>query len=176
MLELEPGQTVSAVARFQSAGRIRDTDVTSFTSKGVFLLAYGRGEAVYGSGTSSSPRWWPVRLGRAMAEKIQELYPDSSAGFLTAILTGDKTGLPEGDGIALSEAGLYHVMAVSGMHCGFLLTLAAGLTGKRRRFTAILVLPLLVFYALLTGGSPSVVRACVMLAFVKAGKQHIGTP
>ena len=168
LLELEPGQTVSAVARFQSAGRIRDTDVTSFTSKGVFLLAYGRGEAVYGSGTSSSPRWWPVRLGRAMAEKIQELYPDSSAGFLTAILTGDKTGLPEGDGIALSEAGLYHVMAVSGMHCGFLLTLAAGLTGKRRRFTAILVLPLLVFYALLTGGSPSVVRACVMLAFLLA--------
>ena len=168
LLELEPGQTVTAGVRFQSAGRIRDTDVTTFTSKGVFLLAYGRGEAVYGPGTADSPRWWPLRLGRAMAEKIRELYPEETAGFLTAILTGDRSGLPEGDVIALSQAGLYHVMAVSGMHCGFLLSLVALLTGGRRRLTAALTLPLLGFYALLTGGSPSVVRACVMLAFLLA--------
>ncbi|MCI9648099.1 DNA internalization-related competence protein ComEC/Rec2 [Oscillibacter sp.] len=168
LLELEPGQTLSGTVRFQSAAKIRDTDVTSFTSKGVFLLAYGRGEMSGGSGSMSSLRWRHLRLGRAMAEKIWTLYPDRAAGFLTAILTGDKSGLAEGDAIALSEAGLYHIMAVSGMHCGFLLTLASLLTGKRRRLTAALVMPLLAFYALLTGGSPSVVRACVMLAFLLA--------
>lgn len=168
LLELEPGQTVTGAVRFQSAARVRDTDVTSFTSKGVFLLLYGRGEASYASGTAGSLRWLPARLGRAMAEKIRQLYPEETAGFLTAILTGDKSGLSERDAVAMSEAGLYHIMAVSGMHCGFLLALVTLLTGKRRRLTAALTLPLLAFYALLTGGSPSVVRACVMLAFLLA--------
>lgn len=168
LLELEPGQAVAGAARFQSAAKIRDTDITAFTSKGIFLLAYGRGEMSYGPGTAGSLRWLPARLGRAMTEKIRELCPDGTAGFLTAVLTGDRSGLSERDGIALSEAGLYHIMAVSGMHCGFLLTLVTVLTGRRRRLTAALTLPLLVFYVLLTGGSPSVVRACVMLAFLLA--------
>lgn len=168
LLELEPGQTVVSEVRFRSAARVRDTDVTSFTSKGVFLLAYGQGRAVYGPGSGESPRWWPVRMGRAAAEKIRELCPEGTAGLLTAVLTGDRSGLSEGDSIALSEAGIYHIMAVSGMHCGFLLTLISLLAGRRRRLTAVLALPLLAFYAVLTGGSPSVVRACIMLAFVLA--------
>lgn len=168
LLDLAPGQTVSGAVRFRSAARVRDTDVTSFTSKGVFLLAYGRGELDCGAGSAASPRWWPARMKRAMGERIRRLYPADTAGFLTAILTGDKSGLSEGDGIALSEAGLYHIMAVSGMHCGFLLTLVTLLAGRRRRLTAAAALPLLAFYALLAGGSPSVVRACIMLAFLLA--------
>ena len=42
LLEMEPGQTVTDMVYLQSASRIRDDDVTSFTSKGVFLLAYCR--------------------------------------------------------------------------------------------------------------------------------------
>ena len=169
LLELEPGQTVTDLVQLQSAARIRDDDVTSFTSKGVFLLAYRRGEASYGEGTSASPRWWPVRMGRAMQSRIAKLFMGDEAGFLTAILTGDKSRLSDEGAAALSEAGLYHILAVSGMHCGFLLALVTYLTGKhRRRLTALCALPLLAFYAALTGGSPSVLRSCVMLAFLLA--------
>ncbi|MEI3363658.1 MAG: ComEC/Rec2 family competence protein, partial [Oscillospiraceae bacterium] len=92
-----------------------------------------------------------------------------SAGFLTAILTGDKAGLSEQASWNLSEAGLFHILAVFGMHCSFLLTLVRLLTGRhRRRLLAGVTVVLLVFYALLTGGSPSVVRACVMLIFLLA--------
>ena len=169
LLELEPGQTVTTVVHLESAGRIRDEDTTTFTSKGVFLLAYRRGEASYGEGTSASPRWWPVRMGRAMQSRIAELFMGDEAGFLTAILTGDKSRLSDEGAAALSEAGLYHILAVSGMHCGFLLALVTYLTGKhRRRLTALCALPLLAFYAALTGGSPSVLRSCVMLAFLLA--------
>lgn len=169
LLEMEPGQTVTDMVYLQSASRIRDDDVTSFTSKGVFLLAYCRGEASYGAGSSGSPRWWPVRMGHAMRGKISAIFRGDTAGFLTAILTGDKSGLSEEGAAALSEAGLYHILAVSGMHCGFLLALVTFLTGRhRRRLTALCALPLLVFYAALTGGSPSVLRSCVMLAFLLA--------
>ena len=40
LLELRPGQRLSGDVHFQSAARIREDDVTSFTSRGVFLLAY----------------------------------------------------------------------------------------------------------------------------------------
>lgn len=169
LLKLRPGQTVSAVVRFRDSGQVLDTTVTTFVSKGVFLLAYGRGEAVYGPGTMDSLRWLPLRCGRAMTDRIQEMFTADGAGFLTAILTGDRSTLSEQALSDLSESGLYHIMAVSGMHCGFLLSLAVFLTGKhRRRLTAACAIPLLVFYAFLAGGRPSVVRACVMLCFLLA--------
>lgn len=170
LLDLSPGQTVTDLVSFQSAARIRDDDITTFTSKGVFLLAYQRGEPAYGTGTMDSPRWWPARAGAALRQQITELWGQGDTGaFMTAILTGDKTGLSEQATSDLSEAGLYHILAVSGLHCGFLLTLAALLTGRhRRRLLAAVTLPGLVFYALLTGGSPSVVRACVMLGLLLA--------
>ena len=57
----------------------------------------------------------------------------------------------------------------SGNDAGFLLALVEFLTGKhRRRLTAAVSIPILIFYALLTGASPSVVRACVMLSLLTA--------
>ena len=169
LLEASPGQTVSDTVHLKSAAHIRDEDVTAFTSKGVLLLAYQRGEAVLGTGTSASPRWWPARVGHAMREEIAALFEGDTAAFLTAILTGDKSGLSVRASADLSEAGLYHILAVSGMHCGFLLTLVVLLTGRhRRKLVAGVMLILLVFYALLTGCSPSVIRACVMLVLLLA--------
>ena len=169
LLGLQPGQAVTGTVYYQDASRIRDDDITTFTSKGVFLLAYQRGEAEYGEGSVGSPRWWPVRLGRVMGETVQTLASGDTAGFLSAILTGDKSGLSVQASADLSEAGMFHILAVSGMHCGFLLTLVTLLAGRhRRRLIAAVSIPLLTFYALLAGGSPSVVRACVMLIFLVA--------
>ena len=167
LLELVPGQTVTDDLRLKSASKIQDDEVTTFTSRGVFLLAYGRGEAAYGDGSASSPRWWPARMGQAMREKIAKLYPGEAAGFMTAILTGDTTLLSEAAGTDLSEAGIYHIMAVSGLHCSFLAAMTLALIGKKHRRTAACVaIPVLIFYALLTGARPSVVRACVMLSLL----------
>ncbi|MBQ7778774.1 MAG: DNA internalization-related competence protein ComEC/Rec2 [Oscillibacter sp.] len=167
MLDLRPGQTLTGSVHLKSAAQIRDDDVTSFTSKGVFLLAYNRGEMIAEQGSANSVRWWPARMGRAMRTQINRLFSGDTAGFLTAILTGDKSGISERSSIAMSEAGIYHILAVSGMHCMFLAEMAIGLLGRhRKRMVAAWTLPMLVFYALLTGGSPSVVRAGVMLGLL----------
>ena len=163
LLDLVPGQTVSGRAQFRDAARIRDEDVTTFTSKGVFLLAYVREGLEVGEGTRHSPRWLPARMGRAMKERIQVLFSGDAAGFLTAILTGDRGEVSEKSYTALTEAGLSHILAVSGMHCGFLMALA-GFLLQSRKLQALLGIPLLAFYAALTGGSPSVLRACIMLS------------
>ena len=169
LLELQPGQTVTDTVYFQSAARIRDTELTTFTSKGVFLLAYNRGDAVIFNGTKASLHWLSKHCGNAIKEQIRLLFDEETAGFLMSILTGDRTLLSEQAGNDLSESGIYHITAVSGMHCGFLVIAVAFLVGRhRRRMLAACAIPLLVFYAFLTGGSPSVVRACVMLTLLLA--------
>ena len=169
LLQLSPGQCLTDEVYLQSASRIRDDDVTVFNSKGVFLLAYSRGTVAFHAGTVDAPRWWPTRLGRAMQARIRELFSGDDAGFLLALLTGRKGELSTQADVDLSEAGVYHILAVSGMHCAYLLAMVGFLAGKhRRRLTAAAAIPTLIFYAVLTGGSPSVVRACVMLSFLTA--------
>lgn len=179
LADLRPGQTLRGLVRFSSAARIREDDLRSFTSRGVFLLAYPRGELAAEEGSAGSPRWWPARAGRAMGDALTSLYEPETAAFLTAILTGEKNGLSAQTQADFSESGLYHILAVSGMHCGFLLLLIRAAVGRHRRRTLAGVSALaLVFYALLTGGRPSVVRACVMLLLLLAaplfGRQSDG--
>lgn len=164
LLELRPGQTVQDLVQCKSASHIKDEDVTTFTSNGIYLLAYQRGTPSYGPGTSDRIHWWPAQMARKMQANIQELFKGDIAAFLTAILTGDKQLLSEETSVNLSEAGLFHILAVSGMHCGFLLAMITLLVGKhRRRSLALCAIPLLLFYVALAGGSPSVLRACSML-------------
>ena len=88
----------------------------------------------------------------------------------TALLTGDKTGLPDADSAALQRAGLAHAVAVSGLHIGFLAQLAVALAGSRyRRRAALLAVPLMVVYALAVGCTPSVLRAVVMHTLLLLG-------
>lgn len=169
-MDLAPGQTISGMVTLRSAAQVRDEDITTFTSKGVFLLAYSRKDLTVEAGTMDSPRWYPLRLGKAMQDRIAMLLEGDTAAFLTAILTGDRTGLSEEAASNISEAGLSHILAVSGMHCGILMGLISLFTGKRRQgLRALCAIPLLCFYAVLTGCSPSVLRACVMLGLLLLG-------
>ncbi|MFL2570914.1 MAG: ComEC/Rec2 family competence protein [Parvicellaceae bacterium] len=76
---------------------------------------------------------------------------------------------------AYSSAGAMHVLAVSGLHVGILYSiihfLISGLLPFKRLLVlrAIVVLCVLWFYAMLTGLSPSVLRATTMLSFVVVG-------
>ena len=168
LLELQPGQTLSGDAYWQDAGRIRDDEITTFTSRGVYALFYARGEVTVQEGSAGGLRWLPVRAARAVQEKAREIWPDeTTSAFVCAMLTGDRSGLSVEDSTAMSEAGLSHLFAVSGLHCTFLITLLGLLIprGRRRLFAAVSI-AVLAFYMLMTGLSPSIVRSVIMLSFV----------
>lgn len=165
LLELQPGSVIIDDVKLSSSARIRDDDITTFTSKGIFLLAYSRGDPVYDTGTSGTVRWLSKDAAHKMQEQIRRILHPDTAGFLSAILTGDKSGISEEASIPLSEASLYHILAVSGMHCAYLLGFVSLFTGHRYRLRTLIAIPVLLFYVAFTGGSPSVVRACIMLLF-----------
>jgi competence protein ComEC len=85
-----------------------------------------------------------------------------SAAIATAILIGDRTGLPDEDERRLQEAGTYHVIAISGGNIAILtvfLLAAARLIGIGQRAAAVAVIAALLFYGQLAGLSGSVQRA-----------------
>lgn len=170
LLELLPGDQVSGVMTVADASVIGDERVTVFTAKGVGLMLYPGEERTVQSAARGSWRYVPQHLARAVGRQIDRLYGGESAGLLKAILLGDRSGLTEGQQSDLSEAGIYHATAVSGMHCGFLLALIAALTGRhRRRLLAAIAIPALILYTLAVGCPASMVRAAVMLILVLLG-------
>ena len=167
LLTVEPGQRLTVSVYCNDAATVRETDITTFTSKGDFLLLYNRGEETYLDAAGSALRYLPQQLAQRTKAVLAEISPERTEPFMRAILLGDRSGFSEEDGEYLSEAGVYHITAVSGLHCAFLLSLLSFLIGKhRQKLLSVIAIPMLIFYALMVGASPSVVRACVMLIFV----------
>lgn len=167
LLAARPGDTVTGTAQWQSAVHFDSDDVTHFNARGVYALLYGREDVRLSAGDGDALRWLPQRAGKAFREKVAAIWDDPRvSGFLTAELTGDKSAMDDGDYLAMQETGLAHLFAVSGLHCAFLVTLLALLISRRQRLLCAVTIPLLLFYMVMVGMSPSVVRACIMQIFL----------
>ena len=97
-------------------------------------------------------------------------------GVLTALTVGERGTIPESTAEDFRRAGLAHLLAISGLHLGFI---AAGLyfllvfllaRTRRlvlrldvRRLAAAVVIPVTVGYTLLAGAHLPAVRACIMV-------------
>lgn len=96
-----------------------------------------------------------------------------SAAIVTAILIGDRTGLPDTVRLRLQEAGTYHVIAISGGNIAILAALVAGtlmLLGGGPRVAAAGTIIALAIYAQIAIGGPSVWRATVMALMYLAAR------
>lgn len=97
---------------------------------------------------------------------LQQNISVSSRQLLSALVLGDKRGVNKVLKNRFSNLGLAHSLALSGLHIGLIYGIFAFLLRlifkyKPRLQSLILVL-ILIFYALLTGLSPSVLRASLM--------------
>lgn len=110
---------------------------------------------------------------------IMEQFPETTAILSVALIFGDRTWMPEELVASFQKTGLIHLLAISGLHVSFLsgliffLGIRVGIVRGQMIMGLILFLPL---YALLTGSSPSVVRAVVMtvllLLSIKMGSKR----
>ncbi|MBU4346684.1 MAG: ComEC family competence protein [Candidatus Omnitrophica bacterium] len=110
---------------------------------------------------------------RGVAEGIYFKYlPPTPAGIFTAIILGDRSRLSPYLKRLFMQTGTAHILAVSGLHVGvivFTLILFLKALGMKRRSCYIIVILCLIFYAILTGARPSVIRATVMAIILLGG-------
>jgi competence protein ComEC len=97
-------------------------------------------------------------------------------GIAEALVIGYTNDLDKDLVQAYSNTGVVHIIAISGMHLGLIYALLAWLFAKlpiikkSKNTQAIAVLPCLWLFALLTGGSASVIRSAVMFSFITVGQ------
>lgn len=99
---------------------------------------------------------------------INSVILDSNiTGIITALTTGDKTGIEKDTQEAFSLTGTAHVLAISGLHVGIFSLLVFTLIGfVKSRITKLIIFSLLIWlFVIFTGGHPSAIRAAVMTTF-----------
>jgi len=97
----------------------------------------------------------------------------------SAMLLGVRKNLSPELRQAFSSAGAMHILCVSGLHVGIIFMLLNYLlsflnrTSETKKIKTLIILGSIWLYALITGLSPSVVRAATMFSFISVG-QNIG--
>lgn len=109
-------------------------------------------------------------------EMGQHFRSEAHIAMLKALLLGDKTGIDGELKSGFTQTGTMHVMAVSGLHVGIVFAFMNGFLGlffrnKWKLIGTIVSLLSLWFFALITGFSPSVSRACFMFSILAIGTQ-----
>ncbi len=96
-------------------------------------------------------------------------------GLVTALFLGERQDLSPELYQNFQATGTVHILAISGLHIGILLLflnlIFKPVKAKSKWLFLVLTIGLLWFYALLTGFSPSVLRAVIMFSFLQIGLQ-----
>ena len=101
-----------------------------------------------------------IALRRKLTDNMGEKY----GNIAFSMLTGDKHGLSAGVFDYFSAAGLGHIMAISGLHIGFLVLILSFLLCKvSKKIRYPIIAAVLLAYTVLVNFSPSVVRAVIMV-------------
>jgi competence protein ComEC len=181
MGEWRAGRTVRAPAVLRRPSRYLDPGVPDhereLARRGVALVGTVKSGAlveVLASGSAAAETAARIRsFARRAIQSSVGRWNARSAGIVTAIVIGDRTGLDDEVERRLQEAGTYHVIAISGGNIAILvgLTLAvfrvAGLLGRAAMLSAMAGL---IAYAYLVGGGASVDRATLMAVVYLAGR------
>ena len=131
--------------------------------EGILLVGHARGDRVSALTPDAPP--WRVAVKRWAVGVITARLPETSGALLAGLLLGERSALPRQSDEAFRRAGVYHILAVSGFNVALLAGAVFGglvMGGIPRRGAAGVAAVVLVGFALVVGGQPSVLRATLM--------------
>lgn len=161
------GKTITAEARlFPPDGPTNpgEYDYRPYAaSRGIQSYAYARAEDVVYSGEVYISL--PARMRKALSDAADTIFLEQ-APLLKGMLLGDKDDIGDDLYEAFQQTGILHLLALSGLHVGFVLALPmllAGLFKLSSKYRLFFVLPLLFLYLLIADFPVSMLRAGIMV-------------
>ncbi len=104
------------------------------------------------------------------SEVYDNIFPKREAAIIKAMVIGDRSGLDDITSELFKNAGIYHIIAISGMHIGIFSAAILFFADKiHKRYSKIFVIFVLFIYCIFTGASASVVRASFMMSIMLFG-------
>ncbi len=141
---------------------------------GVYLYAYSECEPLVYKAQSHTIKYYLSELRLSIRNKISNATDENCSGALNAMLTGDKTLLNEDTKRSFSHSGISHLFAVSGFHLSLwtalIFVVFDRINKKMQIIGNIIATVFVLFFMALTGFTPSVVRAGIMLFVYILGK------
>lgn len=165
LLSLKPGDQVTGTFLLRDA---LNSGNYSYYSDGVFIRGYQRDEITLSYAEKIPARYYPKLIAKTVEESLIACFPEDVWGYSVALTTGNRDYLSDGEIYDLKTAGCYHALALSGMHLVVLASMViGGEKKKKKKWPRLLIsLPVCGLFTLITGLTPSMVRAFVMILFV----------
>lgn len=159
----EPGWRLRISAYCRAADTRYGEDYDYYNSNGIFLVASVKTPPKVISAQRSAWLSFGQDISRSVCAEIERIFPRDAAAFMKSLLIGSREELYEDAGayMAMGRAGITHIVAISGMHVAFLISILQLALGKSRRSSVLCIIAVWVFVAA-TGASQSAVRAGVM--------------
>ncbi|MCD8355818.1 MAG: ComEC/Rec2 family competence protein [Clostridia bacterium] len=165
--EIQPGDIITASVEFYLSNASEGFDRAGYyRSEGYYVLA-SAAEGIPITVTQPEHRpliYYPKKFAHTLQAVFAQCGTERQAAFWSALVTGNRTNLTTKDTDHLRRAGLSHVIALSGLHVGFLISMLMFLFGKK--LGTMLCVPALVVFYFMVGWSPSVLRACIMYSMI----------
>ncbi|KOY15992.1 hypothetical protein AMS66_13545 [Paenibacillus xylanivorans] len=108
---------------------------------------------------------WNDMIRHKLGSAVEALFPETHAGYMKGLIIGMASDIDPDTYGQFSQLGLTHILAISGTHVAvYVASLLLLLSWLRltRETSLTIVLLLIPAYVLLSGGSPSVIRAGIM--------------
>jgi competence protein ComEC len=122
---------------------------------------------------------YSLRLRQGFVEKFKRNMRDTNAiAVASTLILGYKADLSNDVLQAYSKTGTIHVLSVSGAHVAIIYILLALMLGFLDRYRygkllkSVIIITLIWYYSLLSGFSPAVCRAAVMISMIIIGKSY----
>lgn len=114
---------------------------------------------------------WIMNLRCKLKSNLMDLLPKDKHDIACALLLGDSSYINENQKEMYSKANVSHILAISGMHVNCIV-IALSVIQKKidNRKGKIFIIVFLLFFAQLTGSSPSVIRAVIMCILAISSK------
>lgn len=178
--EIKPGDIVSFTATLTPPENRHDLpdewDMEAFMRRqGIVATSYVKPEDISVTGFSSNPMWHLRQLQSSISSLLgKSSLCDSTTAFLIATITGEDALLQPDTRQDYTTAGLAHILALSGLHVGMIaliinIILFPLYITRQRNTRVYITITLLWGYAMMTGLSPSVTRATIMVTLFLMG-------
>ncbi len=171
--ELEIGDTVNFSGTVYKIGAYSDSSRYNFKSRGIYLGAYSVEKLEIEKPSYRGADYYIDLLRQKISSVLMHDFDNKNASLLVALLTGNKDYMEDEMYDNFIEAGIIHIMAVSGLHLSVwvaFLSLFMDFRGRKGKLLAVLMIIFTVFmmnFACFTG---SVKRASAMTILYFIGK------
>jgi competence protein ComEC len=160
------GDRILVRGKLKKPGKIEDFDYGSYLAKsGIFWTSFQPEMSLLSSGEGGFLKQKLFNIRQWWEGKLFQLFPEPQNSFLAGLILGNRSQMPQQMIDNLNRTGTTHIVALSGFNVTIIAVAIFALLqylGLSRNLNFLLATFAIITFAILTGASPSVVRASIM--------------